>query len=98
MFGKGTTAERNQAIRQYLLITKEKGKLHFLRRATIESVLLGLSVSVITELLGSRASALSLRGAVVIGSVVLSICAIGGYLTGTWKWKDLEKQFIENGL
>jgi hypothetical protein len=38
------------------------------------------------------------RSALFTGLIILPIFLLGGYLTGSWKLKDLEKKYPENSL
>jgi hypothetical protein len=77
------------------LHTKARGKKRFIRGEVLQSILTGLIVIAGTELLGSRSQPFSLRTTVVVGLILLPICALGGLLSGNWRWQDFEKKFPE---
>jgi hypothetical protein len=87
-------AQINEAQRKYWRDAKERGKTRFIWRETIGSLLIWLIVLPVVQVFGNHGQLFSLQFA-VIWLATLPIFILGGYLTGNWKWKDLEKKYPE---
>ena len=66
----------------------------FIWREAIASILIWLIVLPAVQVFGNHGHLLSLQFA-VIWLIMLPIFLLGGYLTGSWEWKDLEKKYPE---
>jgi hypothetical protein len=82
--------------RQYWLQTKARGKGRFIWREVLFSLLICLVVVVGVPALAGQSRSFSV--AILTVAVMLPICLLGGYLTGRWKWKELEKKYPDNSL
>jgi hypothetical protein len=91
---KASQAQINEAQRKYWLDAKARGKTRFIRREAMGSILIWLIVLPAGEAFGNRGHLFSLQF-LVIWLVTLPIFLLGGYLTGSWRWKDLEKKYPE---
>ena len=84
------------AERKYWAHSKAKGKNRFIwREGVMPTLLTWIVVVPVVEVIGGRAHSFSLRTTVFIGVIMLPIMLFGGYLTGSWRWKDLEKKYPE---
>ena len=90
MFKRNAEAEK-----QYWLQTRERGKNRFIWREVSGTVLVCVIAVFATELLGHPTNPFSWRSTFVLILLVLPIAALGGYLSGNWKWKQLEKKYQE---
>jgi hypothetical protein len=90
--------DRASLERNYWLQTKARGKSRFIWREVLGSLVICLLVVLGLETIGDRRHSFSVRSAVLAGLIILPISLLGGYLTGVWKWKDLEKKYPENSL
>jgi hypothetical protein len=86
-----------QAERKYRLQTKARGKRWFLWREVIGSLLFWLIIEPAVEAFGGHAHPFSV-GFFFIWLVLLPIFVLGGYLTGSWRWNDFERKYLEDGL
>jgi hypothetical protein len=93
----GMSKNSSQTERKYWLQIKEKGKNRFIWREMLGSLLFWFVVPPAVELLGGYQQAFSGQF-FLIWFLVLPIFLVGGYLTGGWRWKDLEKKYPENSL
>jgi len=84
--------------RKYWLQTKARGKNRFIWREELFSLLIWLAVVVGVPALGDHPHSFPVRSTVLTGLIILPIFLLGGYLTGSWKWKELEKKYPENNL
>jgi len=84
--------------RKYWLQTKAKGKRRFIWREVLFSLLICLVVVVGVPALEGHTRSFSVQSAILTVAVMLPICLLGGYLTGSWKWKELEKKYPDNSL
>jgi hypothetical protein len=80
--------------RKYWLDAKAKGKTRFILREAIGTILLWLIVLPSVQVFANHKPLFSLQF-VVIWISVLPIFLLGGYLTGSWRWKDLERKYPE---
>ena len=90
MFKSHSQAQINEAQRKYWLDAKARDKTRFIWRDAIGSILIWLIVLPAVQVFGNRGPLLSLQFG-VIWLILLPIFLLGGYLTGSWKWKDLKK-------
>jgi hypothetical protein len=86
-------AQMNQAQRKNWLERKARGKRRFIWREAIGSILIWLVVPPAVQVFDH--GHLFSRQFLVIWFVMLPIFLLGGYLTGSWRWKDLEKKYPE---
>ena len=78
-----------EAERQDWLLAKARGRNRFIwRRGVLPTLLISLIVAFGVEVFGSHASSYSL-----LGLIIVPIALLGGYLEGSWKWKDFEKKY-----
>jgi hypothetical protein len=84
--------------RKYWLQTKARGKNRFIWREALFSLPIWLVVVVGVPTFTGNPHSFSVRSALFTGLIILPIFLLGGYLTGSWKWKDLEKKYPENSL
>jgi hypothetical protein len=94
MFKSHSQAQINEAQRKYWLDAKARGRTRFIWRDAIGSILIWLIVLPAVEVFGNHGHLFSLQF-VVIWLIMLPIFLVGGYLAGSWKWKDLEKKYPE---
>jgi hypothetical protein len=97
VFKKLTAGQRNSAIREYWLRSKEQGRPRFILRQMLASVLFWLILMVGLDLLGDRPHT-TVQSMVVINLIMLPIFLLGGYLEGRWKWTDLQKKYPDHSL
>ena len=91
-----TDVQIAEAEKQDWLQAKARGRNRFIwRRGVLPTFLFWLILMPAIELLGDHRSPFSLQTAVFIGSILLPICLLGGYLEGRWKWQDLERKYPE---
>jgi hypothetical protein len=91
---KASQAQINQAHRKYWLGAKARGKTRFIWREAMGSILIWLIVIPTVEVFQYHGHMFSLQF-VVIWLITLPIFLLGGYLTGSWKWKDFERKYPE---
>jgi hypothetical protein len=85
--------------RKYWLQTKARGKRRFIWREMLGSLLIWLIVVLGVEAIGDGHHLLiAVQSDLLIGFILLPITLVGGYLTGSWRWKDLEKKYPEDSL
>jgi len=84
--------------RKYWLETKARGKRRFIWRDVRFTLLICLVAAVGVPALTGPPHSFSARSAVLVGLIILPISLLGGYLTGIWRWKDLEKKYPEDSL
>ena len=94
MFKSYSQAQINGAHRKYWLDAKARGKARSIWREATGSILTWLIVLPAVEVLGNHGHLCSLQF-VVIWLTMLPIFLLGGYLTGSWRWKDFEKKYPE---
>jgi hypothetical protein len=94
MFKNHSQAQINEAQRKYWLYAKARGRTRFILRDAIGSILIWQIVLPAVQVLGNHGHLFS-RQFVVIWPFMLPIFLVGGYLTGSWKWKDFEKKYPE---
>jgi len=83
-----------EAERQDWLQAKARGRNRFVwRRGVLPTLLIWLVVVPVVELFGNHTSSFSLRTTFFISLIILPIALLGGYLEGSWKWKDFEKKY-----
>jgi len=87
----------NQLERKAWLQSREQGKSRFLWREVLGSVVTWLVVLPAVEFFGDHQHRFS-GEFFLIWFVLLPIFLLGGYLSGGWKWKDLEKKYPEDSL
>ena len=98
MFKRYSTAEKNAAMRDYCLRTKEQGKGRFIWREVLASVLFWLILTPALYIFEDRTPYWSVRSMVFADLTLLPIFLLGGYLTGRWRWNDLEKKYPNDSL
>jgi hypothetical protein len=91
---KASQAQINEAQRKYWLDAKARGKTRFILRESMVNILIWLVVLPAVEVFGNHEHLFSLRF-LVIWLVMLPIFLLGGYLTGSWRWKELERKYPE---
>ena len=91
---KASQAQLNHAQREYWLGARARGKTRFLWREAMGSLLIWLIVIPAVEVFQYHGHLFSLQF-VGIWLIMLPIFLLGGYLTGSWKWKDFEKKYPE---
>jgi hypothetical protein len=87
-------AQINQAQRKNWLVRKARGKTKFIWREAIPSILIwliALPAAHVFEYHGHLLSAQFLAA----WFIMLPIFVLGGYLTGSWRWKDFERKYPE---
>jgi hypothetical protein len=94
MFKSHSQEQINEAHRKYWLDAKARGRTRFIWRDAIGSILIWLIVLPAVQLFGNHGHLFSLQFA-VIWLIMLPVFLVGGYLTGSWKWKDLERKYPE---
>jgi len=94
MFKDYSQAQINEVQRKYWLDAKARGKTRFIWREAARSILVWLIVPPAVQVFGHHEYLFSLQF-VVIWLIVLPVVLLGGYLTGSWKWKDFEKKYPE---
>jgi hypothetical protein len=82
--------------KKYLLQAKAKGKSRFVRREVLFSLLIWLVVLVGVPALGVHS--FSTHRVLLTGLITFPVFLLGGYLTGCWKWRDLEKKYSKDNL
>ncbi len=82
--------------RQYWLRIKARGKRRFIWREVLFSLLICVVVVVGVPALEGHPRSFSVQSAIL--AVMLPICLLGGYLTGRWRWKELEKRYPGDSL
>lgn len=87
MFKRYSQAQMNETQRKYWLDAKARGKTRFIWREAIGSILIWLIVLPAVQVFANHGHFFSLQF-VVIWFIMLPIFLLGGYLTGSWKWKD----------
>ena len=68
---------------------KATGKPQFLVRGVVGSLTTGLIILLGLALLRTQ----TFRLGIVLALVMLPIFVVGGYLTASWQWQDLEKKY-----
>ena len=68
---------------------KATGKTQFLVRGVVGSLATGLIILLGLSLLRTQ----TFRRGIVLALVMLPIFVVGGYLTASWQWQDLEKKY-----
>ena len=68
---------------------KATGKTQFLVRGVVGSLATGLIILLGLALLRTQ----TFRQGIVLALVMLPIFVVGGYLTASWQWQDLEKKY-----
>ena len=94
MFRSHNQTQINETQRKYWLDAKARGRTRFIWRDAIGSILIWLVVLPAVQVFGNHGPLFS-RQFVVIWLITLPIFLVGGYLTGSWKWKDLVKKYPE---
>ena len=94
MFKGHSQATINEAQRKFWADAKARGKTWFIWREATGSILIWLVVLPFVWVFGSHGQLLTQKF-VVIWLIMLPIFLLGGYLAGSWKWKDLEKKYPE---
>jgi hypothetical protein len=94
MFKKRAPAERNAAIRDHELRTMEQGRTRLISREVIGSLISWAILTPALYLFGNHSHSY-VRSMIFADLFVLPIFVLGGYLTGRWKWIDLEKKYPE---
>lgn len=107
MFWRQNEAKIDRLMRESWLQSKARGRTRFVwREGVLPSLLTWLVVVFVVpafEAFANR-SPFSVRSmtsghwTVFIDLILLAICLLGGYLTGRWRWTDLEKRYPENSL
>jgi hypothetical protein len=87
-------AQIDDAYRKNWLDAKARGKTRFVWREAIGSILIWLVVLPAVEIFEHRGQWFSPLF-LTLWLVILPIFLLGGYLTGNWRWKDLEKKYPE---
>jgi hypothetical protein len=94
MFKRYSQATINEARRKYWVDAKARGKTRFISHDAIGSILIWLIVLPAVEVFGNHGHLFS-RQFVVIWLIMLPVFLLEAYLSGSWKWKDLEKKYPE---
>jgi hypothetical protein len=85
-----------EAQRTYWLLSKARGKNRFIwREGMLPTLLTWLIVVPVVEVFGDHTHSFSARSTVLVSIITLPIMLLGGYLTGSWRWKDFEKKYPE---
>lgn len=84
-----------EAERQYWLQTKERGKSRFIWREVLGTQIIGVIVVFATEALEDHTHPFSFRSTFSLILITLPIALLGGYLSGSGRWKDFEKKYSE---
>src|SRR5215469_14401541 len=92
MFGDHSQAQINEAQKQHWLAAKGRGKTRFICREAIKTILIWLIVLPAVQVFQYHGRWFSPQF-FLIWFILLPIFLLGGYLTGTWRWKDLEKKY-----
>ena len=74
------------------LQAKEQGRRKFILREVLQNLLLW-AVIVPLVILSDRPHSFSVRETFQLAVFMFPIFFLAGYLSGHWKWKDLEKKF-----
>ena len=106
MFKRHSEAEMNRLMRESWLQTKARGESRFILGEMLASLLIWLFVVFAVPAVEAFANhspfwAHSIwfgRWTVFSDLILLAIFLLGGYLTGRWRWTDLEKKYPENSL
>jgi len=91
MFKRYNQAQINEAERKRWTDAKARGKPRFIRRETISGLLIWLIVLPVLQVFEYHGRLFSLQF-IAIWFIILPIFLLGGYLTGSWKWKDFERK------
>jgi len=94
MFKSFSHEQRTEAGRKYWVTAKALGRTRFIWRDAIGTILIWLFVVPAVWVFGNHGQLFSLEF-VVIWLIMLPIFLVGGYLTGSWRWKDFEKKYPE---
>jgi hypothetical protein len=94
MFKGSSPARINEAQRMSWQDAKARGKTRFIWREAIETLLIWLIVVPAVEVFGKHVHLFSLQF-LIVWLITLPIFILGGYLTGSWKWKDYDKKYPE---
>jgi predicted permease len=82
--------------RQSWLRERPAGKTRFLwRHRVLGNLLMWLILVPLLTLSENKTGSFSLNEMFVFGLVTLALFLLGGYLSGRWRWKDLEKKYPE---
>lgn len=92
MFKSHSQTHVNEAQRKYWLDAKARGKKRFVWREATGIILIWFVVLPAVEVFVDHGHLFSLHF-LNIWLIMLPIFLLGGYLNGSWKWKDLEKKF-----
>ena len=76
-------------------MTKARGRSRFIRREIVFGLLIWLFVVPLMDLFGDRWHSMSARQHILIWLIMLFISLLGGYLTGNWRWKELDEKYPE---
>ena len=87
-------AQINQVQRKNWLERKARGKTRFIWREAIKTILIWLIVLPAVQMFQYHGRLFSPQF-FLIWFIMLPIFLLGGYLTGRWRWKDLEKKYPE---
>jgi hypothetical protein len=106
MFKRHSEAEINRLMRESWLQTKARGKNRFILREMLASLPIWLVAVFAVPAIEASASHAPFwvrsiwfgRWTVFGDLILLAIFLLGGYLTGRWRWTDLEKKYPENNL
>jgi hypothetical protein len=85
-------ADVEETKRTYWLRRKAQGRLRFIRREAIGSLLIWLVVVPTAQLVNNRAR-LFTRDFFLSWLVTLPLALLAGYLVGRWRWKELEEKY-----
>ena len=91
---KDSPAQINLGQRKNWLECKARGKTRFICREAIGSILIWLIVLPAVQVFEYHGHLFSPQF-LVVWFITLPIFLSGGYLTGSWRWKDLEKKYPE---
>ena len=96
MFKRHAEVDIAERTRQHSLQVIAGGRRRFIWRDQVpQSLIVGLVVTLGLALLGDSAHPFSMQRLVLIGSVTVPLFMLGGYLTGKWRWTELEKKYHE---
>ena|SRR5579863_2466339 len=80
------------------LYTRARGKKRFILGQMLSTGVTVLLTAIAIDWLNRQGTSHSVRSTVFSLVILLPIALLGGYLTGNWKWKDLERRFPDDTL
>jgi hypothetical protein len=99
MLGRQNEATINKLNRESWLQVRALGKKRFIRREMLGSLPIWIGiVFVLPALERDHTHPPFSQSNIFSGVILLPIFLLGAYLSGRWKWQDLEKKYPENSL